>query len=105
MSDAYDLRLLGTPPADFNPHRYATPEETQRLVDACLATDRHGDAGVAEFEAAVAARRAAKRRSKRAVECAEVAVLCFGGMALLVGPTVITRWPLESLLLALVAGA
>jgi hypothetical protein len=38
MSESFDLRSLETfRPCDINPHRYFTPAETQRLIDACRA--------------------------------------------------------------------
>lgn len=50
FSDFLDLRQLGPMPYDINPHRYADPAETQRLIDACREDDRRGDRDVAAFE-------------------------------------------------------
>jgi hypothetical protein len=54
-SDRYDLGQLGLVPYDigtgYNPHRYHTPEETRRLIEACREDDRRCDADTARWEA------------------------------------------------------
>lgn len=99
FSDGYDLRALGPVSVDINPHRYATPAETKRLVDDCLADDERADADCAEFE------HRRTRRRKRKSESGGIAVVCFVCLAAMMLPSLVGRWPLETLLLAGAMGA
>ena len=100
MSDPLSLQSLEPfRPCDMNPHRYADPAETQRLVDACCQDDARSDADCAEFE-----RRTARRR-KRKGESGAVALVSFLLIAVLLLPTLAMKWPVETAFIAFGIGA
>ena len=96
--NSYDLNELNRACGYGQPRRQASHEETSLLMLWCDEHQAELDRRTAEWERSAELRRRQQRRERRREECGVTAFVCFAGCFLiLVGPSVIAKWPLESL--------